>query len=189
MNEVIQAAAELQAVCLARGWQFCFIGGLALQRWGEPRETVDVDLTLLTGFGGEEQFIQILLQHFEGRIPDTAQFARERRVLLLRSAKGVGLDVALAALPFEELLVQRSSLFDYPPGIALRTCSAEDLIVLKAFAGRTQDWADVERIIVRQTGKLDWTYIREQLGPLAELKGAPEILDQLEQRRGEFESS
>jgi len=40
---------------------------------------------------------------------------------------------------------------------------------------------------VRQTGKLDWTYIREQLRPLAELKGMPEILDQLEQRRLEFE--
>ena len=187
MNEVIQAAAELQAVCQAHGWQFCFIGGLALQRWGEPRETVDADLTLLTGFGGEEPFIQILLQHFEGRIPDAAQFARERRVLLLRSRKGVGLDVALAGLPFEELVVQRSSFFDYPPNIALRTCSAEDLVVLKAFAGRGQDWVDVERIIVRQTGKLDWDHIREQLLPLAELKETPEILDQLERRRQEFE--
>lgn len=187
MNEVIQAAAELQAVCQSQGWQFCFIGGLALQRWGEPRETVDADLTLLTGFGGEEPFIQVLLQHFEGRIPDAAQFARERRVLLLRSHKGVGLDVALAGLPFEELLVQRSSSFDYPPKIALRTCSAEDLVVLKAFAGRGQDWVDVERIIVRQTGKLDWNYIRDQLRPLAELKETPEILDQLERRREEFE--
>jgi nucleotidyltransferase AbiEii toxin of type IV toxin-antitoxin system len=188
VNEVIRAAAELQAVCQFQGWQFCFIGGLALQRWGEPRETVDADLTLITGFGGEEPFIQILLQHFEGRIPDAAQFARERRVLLLRSSKGVGLDVALAALPFEELVVRRSSFFDYPPQIALRTCSAEDLVVLKAFAGRGQDWVDVERIIVRQTGKLDWDYIREQLTPLAELKSAPEILDQLERRRAEFES-
>ena len=83
-------------------------------------------------------------------------------MFLLRSRKGVGLDIALGALPFEELIVQRSSLFDYTPNIALRTCSAEDLIVLKAFAGRSQDWVDVERIIVRQTGKLDWTYIREQ---------------------------
>lgn len=148
MNEVIQAAAELQAVCQSQGWKFCFIGGLKLQRWGEPRETVDADLTLLTGFGGEEPFIQLLLQHFEGRIPDAAQFARERRVLLLRSRKGVGLDVALAALPFEELVVQRSSFFHYPPNIALRTCSAEDLVVLKAFAGRGQDWVDVEHIIV-----------------------------------------
>ena len=187
MTEVIQAAAELQAVCLAQGWQFCFIGGLAVQRWGEPRETVDADLSLLTGFGGEEYFIQVLLQHFQARIPDAAQFARERRVLLLRSAKGVGLDVALAALPFEELAVQRSTMFEYPPGTSLRTCSAEDLVVLKAFAGRGQDWVDIERIIVRQTGKLDWRYVREQLRPLAELKGEPEILDQLEQRRAEFE--
>ena len=187
MIEVIHAAGELQTVCLSQGWQFCFIGGLALQRWGEPRETVDADLTLLTGFGAEEPFIQILLQHFEGRIPGAAQFARERRVLLLRSSKGVGLDVALGAMPFEELVVQRSSFFDYPPKITLRTCSAEDLIVLKAFAARGQDWVDVERIIVRQTGNLDWTYILLQLRPLAELKEAPEIVDQLERLRRELE--
>jgi len=45
--EVIRAAAELQAFCESQQWQFCIIGGLALQRWGEPRETADVDLTLL----------------------------------------------------------------------------------------------------------------------------------------------
>jgi hypothetical protein len=188
VTEVIQAAAELQAVCQTQGWQFCLIGGLALQRWGEPRQTVDVDLTLLTGFGGEGPFIRTLLEHFSGRIPDAEQFALQRRVLLLRSSQGVGLDVALGALPYEALVVERASYFDFPPGIALRTCSAEDLIVLKAFAGRGQDWVDVERTIVRQTGRLDWGYIREQLRPLAELKEAPEILDELERRRVEFES-
>ncbi len=187
MNEVFRAAVELQAVCQSQGWQFCFIGGLALQRWGEPRQTVDADLTLLTGFGGEEPFIQILLQHFEGRIPDAAQFARERRVLLLRSLGGVGLDVALAGLPYEEVVIERSSFFEYRLNTTLRTCSAEDLVVLKAFAGRGQDWVDVERIIVRQAGKLDWDYIHAQLAPLAELKESPEILEQLKQRRIEFE--
>ena len=187
MNDIIQAAAELQQVCQSEDWQFCFIGGLALQRWSEPRETVDVDLSLFAGFGDEQQFTDILLKHFTARISDAAAFARERRVLLLRSSKGVGLDVALAALPYEALVIERSSYFDYPPGIPLRTCSAEDLIVLKAFAGRGQDWVDVERMIVRQTGKLDWDYIREQLRPLAELKDAPQILDELEARRVEFE--
>jgi hypothetical protein len=52
---------------------------------------------------------------------------------------------------------------------------------------RGQDWVDVERTIVRQTGKLDWNYIREQLQPLAELKENPQILDELEARRLEFE--
>ncbi|MCA1574218.1 MAG: hypothetical protein LC770_06700, partial [Acidobacteria bacterium] len=101
MNEVILAAAELQTICQSQGWQFCFIGGLALQRWGEPRETTDADLSLFAGFGNEAPFIYVLLKHFEARIPDAALFAQERRVLLLRSSKGVGLDVALAALPFE----------------------------------------------------------------------------------------
>lgn len=187
MNKVIQAAVQIQSVCQSQGWQFCFIGGVALQRWGEPRETVDVDLSLFVGFGQELPFSEVLLQHFEPRISNAADFAQERRVLLLRSSNGVGLDVAFAALPYEELMIERSSYFDYPPGPSLRTCSSEDLIVLKAFAGRGQDWADVERIIVRQTGKLDWDYIREQLRPLAELKDAPEIVDQLEARRVEFE--
>jgi hypothetical protein len=187
VNDVIQAAAELQVVCQAHDWQFCFIGGLALQRWSAPRETVDVDLSLFAGFGNEQQFSDVLLKHFSERISNAAVFAREHRVLLLRSTKGVGLDVALAALPYEALVIERSSYFVYPPNVSLRTCSAEDLIVLKAFAGRGQDWVDVERVIVHRAGKLDWNYIREQLQPLAELKETPEILDQLEVRRVEFE--
>jgi hypothetical protein len=185
--EVLRAAAELQAVCEAQEWRFCFIGGLALQRWGEPRETVDVDLTLLTGFGAEEPFVETLLSRFEARIEDAAQFALTRRVLLLRAKSGVGLDIALGGLPFEEHAVARSSTFAFPGDVLLRTCSAEDLIVMKSFAARARDWLDVEGIVIRQTGKLDWSYIRSQLKPLAELKGAPEILDELESRRIEFE--
>ena len=58
---------------------------------------------------------------------------------------------------------------------------------MKAFAGRGQDWVDLERFIIRQTGKLDWNYIRQQLGPLATLKESPEILDELYKRIVEFE--
>ena len=85
MNEVIRAAAELQTVCEHEGWRFCFIGGLAVQRWGEPRETVDVDLTLLTGFGDEDRFVSALVARFEPRIDEAAAFARANRVLLLRA--------------------------------------------------------------------------------------------------------
>jgi hypothetical protein len=187
VNKVIQAAAELQEICKSQDWQYCFIGGLALQRWGEPRETVDVDISLFAGFGNEQQFIDVLLHHFDARIQDAALFAQQRRVLLLRSKEGVGLDVALAALPYEALMIERSTFFEYPPNIWLRTCLAEDLIVLKAFAARGQDWVDVERVIVRQAAKLDWTYIHEQLAPLVELKGSPGILDELERRRLEYE--
>ena len=187
MIELIRVAADLQTFCEARHWRFCFIGGLALQRWGEPRETVDVDVTLVTGFGGEEPFITALLDRYDGRIQDAAAFARANRVLLLRAASGVGIDVALGGLPFEESIVERASLFPFPGDVPLRTCSAEDLVVLKAFAARGRDWVDIEGIIVRQTGALDWDYIDEQLAPLAALKEAPEILTELARRRTDFE--
>jgi hypothetical protein len=183
LNAVIRAAAELQTFCEAAQWRFCFIGGLAVQRWGEPRETVDVDLTILTGFSGEERYVSALLEKFESRIENAAAFARAKRVLLLKAQSGVGLDIALGGLPFEERAINRSSLFTFPPDVRLRTCSAEDLIVFKAFADRPKDWVDVDGIVIRQAGKLDWPYVREQLAPLAELKDAPELLNQLERRR------
>ena len=187
MNEVFRAAADLQAVCLSEGWRFCFIGGLAVQRWGEPRETVDVDATLLTDLGREDVYINVLLHAYEPRIPDAAAFARTNRVLLLRAPSGVGLDIALGALRFEESVVERSSLFAFPPDMSLRTCSAEDLIVLKAFAAREKDWVDVEGVIIRQAGRLDWPYVRAHLRPLAQLKEEPELLEELERRRARLE--
>jgi Nucleotidyl transferase AbiEii toxin, Type IV TA system len=183
VNAVIAAAAELQAVCEAERWRYCIIGGLALQRWGEARETVDVDLTLLTGFGDEGRFIARLTSAFEARIDDASAFALANRVLLLRTTSGVGLDVAFGGLPFEARAIERSSIFRFPPDVPLRTCSAEDLIVLKAFADRPRDWADIEGVLIRQAGSLDWASVRDELAPLLELKEAPELLDRLEQLR------
>jgi hypothetical protein len=188
VNEVIRAAADLQALCVVHAWRFCFIGGVALQRWGEPRETVDVDATLLTGLGHEGHFIDILLHAYEARIPDAGEFARTRRVLLLRAPSGVGLDIALGSLPFEEQVVDRASIFRFPLDVPLRTCSAEDLIVLKAFAAREKDWVDVDGVIIRQAGAIDWAYVRAQLAPLAELKEEPEIVVELERRRTKFQA-
>ena len=72
----------------------------------------------------------------------------------------------------------------------MRICSAEDLLVMKAFASRPLDWNDVRGILVRQgTRKLDWRYIREELTPLCELKEEPEILRRLEALRKEVGAS
>lgn len=89
MNPLFVAAAGVQAFCAERGWQSCVIGGLAVQRWGEPRQTRDVDLTLLTGLGSEERFIDPLLAHYKSRLPDARRLALERRVLLIESREGV----------------------------------------------------------------------------------------------------
>ena len=177
---VYEAARDVQLFCEARNWRFCFIGGVAVQRWGEPRQTKDADLTLLTGFGDELKYINELLAAYAARRDDAREFALANRVLLLRHQRGVPLDFALGAFPFEENSIQRSSLWEAAPGVMLRTCCAEDLVVHKAFANRNIDWADVERIIQRQGRRLDIALIRRELAPLVELKEEPEILAELE---------
>jgi hypothetical protein len=59
MNDLFEVARQLQEFCDSRGWRSCFIGGLAVQRWGEPRVTRDADLTVLAGFGHEERIAEI----------------------------------------------------------------------------------------------------------------------------------
>jgi hypothetical protein len=175
VNILFDAAREVGSFMTERGWKFCVIGGLAVARWGEPRATLDADLTLLTGWGNEEPYVRALLAHFPARIPDAAEFALARRILLIKATNGVDIDVALGALPFEEEMIQRAVEQHFAPGVLLPCCTAEDLVIMKAFADRPRDWLDVQGIVARQPN-LDRPYILEHLAMLSELKEAPEIL-------------
>lgn len=186
MIKLFETARRIQTFCEVQGWQFCFIGGIALQRWGEPRVTKDVDLTILTGFGNEERYIATLLEHFTARIEQADLFALRHRVLLLQSGENIGIDIALGGLDFEACIVKRATRFEFLPDVVLLTCSAEDLIIQKAFADRSRDWGDIEGIMIRQKGQLDWDYIVEQLTPLTMLKEQPEILEHLKRMKSKY---
>lgn len=182
MNPLFAAAAEIQDYLQSSGEKFCFIGAVALQRWGEPRFTRDVDLTLLCAYGGEQQAADRLLASFAARIPDARAFALQHRVLLLRSATGIPVDIAFGAIPFEERCVARATAYDF--GTArLLTCCAEDLVVLKAFAGRDRDWADIESVVIRQSRRLDWPLVLEEFRALAEIRGGAEAMARLHKLR------
>ncbi|MGO8764721.1 MAG: hypothetical protein ACLQSR_06250 [Limisphaerales bacterium] len=187
MNLVFQAADALQKFLREQQWRFCFIGGLAVQHWGEPRVTRDVDVTLLAGFGNEEKIAQTLLKRFQPRVPNFLEMASRARVALLKDENEVGLDVAFGALSFEEQAIQRSQEVQYLPGWFLRICSAEDLIVMKSLAARARDWLDVETVVIRQGTKLDWKYIARELKPLMELADKPDTLNELERCRRKVE--
>lgn len=169
MNDIFAAAIEVERVVRHAGFRFCFIGGLAVQRWGQPRMTADVDLTVITGFGGEEPYVDALLAELRGRIADAREFALRHRTLLLAASNGIHVDVALGAMPFEEHSVDRASSFEISTTATVTTCSAEDLVVHKAFAGRDKDWLDLEGIAIRQPS-LDRELVFAELLPLLELK-------------------
>ena len=179
MSAIVAAARQVQTFFQERRWDFCIIGGLAVVRWGYVRATKDVDFTLLTGLGRETAMVDELLAHFHARRPDARELALSARVLLLTADNGVPIDISLAAFPYEEKIIARSSMFEFAPDIRLRIASAEDIIVLKAIASRDQDWIDVKELVQRHTKKLDWPYIETELKLLSELKEEPEIVDRL----------
>lgn len=73
---MLATAVEVHRLCERRGWKFCFIGGIAVQRWGNPRFTVDVGLTLLTGYGSEERFVDAMLEAMQRLDKIAAEVAR-----------------------------------------------------------------------------------------------------------------
>lgn len=188
MLDLIEEAVLLQAFLERQGWPFCFIGGIAVQHWGEPRLTRDLDVSLLTGFRGEEEYVDRLLAAYAPRIPGARDFALQRRVLLLLTAAGTGIDVSLGGLPFEESAVARADNIEILPGSFLRLCTAEDLTVMKVFAGRETDVRDVRSILTRQHGRLDWRYMERHLTELGDLKGDPDLVQYLRRLAKEIDS-
>ena len=99
----------------------------------------------------------------------------------------VEVDAVLRALSMDYCLrmIKRSPVWQWGEGCALRTCSAEDLVVLKAFAGREQDWVDIRSVIERQSSRLEASLVLEEVQSLLEPKGCPEdyqhLADLLEQ--------
>jgi hypothetical protein len=89
---ILDAALAAQAAYESIGSRGCVIGGVALQRWGEPRFTADADLSVLVAPGDEARVIQALLARLSARIENAAQFAEQSRVILARSQVGVGID-------------------------------------------------------------------------------------------------
>ncbi len=174
-----KTAVELQRYLDSLGHQFCFIGGVAVQRWADPRLTQDVDVTLLVEFGDEEKVVTKILEKYQPRIENPTQFAIQSRVLLAQDSQGIGIDLALGGMPFEQRLIARSSFWGVPGTGRIRTCAAEDLVILKTFAARPRDWSDVENTIIRQGTKLDRNLIQEELLPLLELKEEPELMEHL----------
>lgn len=124
------------------------IGGVAVSLLAAPRLTADVDAMLLLDVTEIPRLIESAAAHgLTARIEDAAAFAAQSRVLLLRhAASGIGVDIALGMLPFEEEAVARGRLHE-TGRVAVPLPTPEDLIILKAVAHRPKDLLDIESIL------------------------------------------
>jgi hypothetical protein len=83
-------------------------------------------------------------------------------------------------------MIERSAYYAFMANNNLKTCSEEDLVIMKSFADRAKDWGDIETILIRQTDQLNWDTIHSYLYPLCELKEDSAIPQHLEGLRKKF---
>ena len=181
MNARDEAAWEVHTFLTARGVPYVIIGGLAVQHWGEPRFTLDVDVTVAAPLDDPDALVRAIVKHFPSRIEDPVAFARQARIVLVRASNGCPVDISLALPGYEEEVMRRAVDYELEPGKVVRLASAEDLIIHKAVAGRPQDLRDIEGIVYRQRDALDADYIRRWLHEFATALKAPDLLDRFEQ--------
>jgi hypothetical protein len=180
MNQREQAAWELHMVLQEFGVAYSVIGGMAVQYWGEPRFTQDIDVTVAAPLDEPGAFLERMVERFQPRMADAVSFARKHRVLLVRASNGCPVDISLGLPGYEDEVMRRAVAFELAPGKHVRICSAEDLIIHKAIAGRPQDVRDIEGIVYRQHQALDVGYIRRWLREFAEILENPEIEERFE---------
>ena len=182
MNAQEAAAWEIHEFFQSLGLSYAVIGGLAVQWWGEPRVTKDVDLTVAAPLDQPSTvFIQQVLNRFTARVDNALDIARRSRVILVKASNGCPADISMGLPGYEDEVMIRAVEFELEPGKCVKICAAEDLIIHKAIAGRPQDIRDIEGIVYRQRNELDVAVIRRWLQAFAELLNNPQIIDYFEQ--------
>lgn len=166
---IFDAAVEVCKFLEDNHIPYAVLGGLALQHWGEPRTTQDVDIVVLVPSNQEDDLLQAILQRFHPRMADALSFAKQYRVLLVRTSSDVPVDIALGIPGYEEEALRRASKVSFNGLPPISILSAEDLIIHKCVAGRPRDIEDVERVLLRQRVKLDLRYIRNWLREFADI--------------------
>ncbi len=179
------AEFESVAIDLARwldayGGKYVLIGGVAVAAHGVARMTHDIDAMALIPDDHWPLFLESAGKYgFESRRKDTLQFARMNRLLqLVHVATATDVDISLGFMVFDCEAVERRvwiSIAETRAPIA----SVEDLIVMKCFAGRPQDIADVHKLL-RMNGKLDIGRIRTWLRKFEQLTDRGDILREFE---------
>ncbi|MDH3254837.1 MAG: nucleotidyltransferase [Acidobacteriota bacterium] len=153
---------------------YMVIGGHANAVWGEPRSTLDIDLTIWLSESRIGELVVGLSEVASPRVSDPATFVSDTRVLPLATPEGLAVDVIFGLLPFEEEAIRRARVLEVGEQ-QVRFCTAEDLILLKIASLRDRDLADVRGVAKRQRDRLDLDYLEPRIEELANLLDRPEI--------------
>lgn len=143
---------------------YMVIGGQAVQLYGEPRMTRDIDLTLGLGSEGLDRVLAVCGACGLKPLPAApAEFVRETMVLpALEERTGIRVDFVFSFTDYERQAISRSRSIELG-GVSVRFATVEDVVIHKLVAGRLRDLEDVRSIVLKHPG-LDRGYVEEWLG-------------------------
>lgn len=110
MTPLDRAVHDITAHLDALHIEYAIAGGIANAIWGEPRATIDVDVTVSVNEEDLPTAVPAIGSCFRPAIPDPVAFVQQTRVLPLDTSEGVRVDVIFALLPFESSPCQPVSL-------------------------------------------------------------------------------
>jgi hypothetical protein len=176
MNGLEAALVDIAGFLEESAVPYMVIGGFANLRWGRPRLTQDLDVTIQLDEARWAVFIERMRRRFQPLAESPLEFARETRVVPVVTPAGVRVDLILAGLPYEEQAIARAR--EVPvAGRTVRFCAPEDLVLHKLASERPRDREDVEGVIARQGDALDRVYLDARVEALAAGLERPEIAD------------
>lgn len=153
---------------------YMIIGGLANAIWGNPRATLDIDVTIWAVDDQVETIVSMLKKKFQILVESPLEFIAETRVLPIKNRDGLRVDIIFGVLPFEREAIDRAVEKKVGESM-IKFCSAEDLILFKIISERRQDLDDVRGIIHVQQNELDFDYLEPRIQELADLLERTEI--------------
>jgi len=162
---VFEALLKLLARALDRAQiPYMVIGGQAVQLYGEPRMTRDIDLTLGLASDGLDRVLAVCDACGLKPLPAVpAEFVRETMVLpALEERTGIRVDFVFSFTDYERQAISRSRPVELS-GVSVRFAAVEDVVIHKLVAGRPRDLEDVRSIVVKNLG-LDRAYVEGWLG-------------------------
>ena len=175
MTDLESALVEIASFLDERQWPYMLIGGLAVAMWGEPRATLDVDVSVWIEPESFDEGVGKICTRFR-TLPDALEFARRSRVVPILTSQSVRGDIVLGALPQERRLIERAERKKVG-GIEIRVATVEDLILMKLISERPKDLDDAKRLLRRFRATLNTEYLEPQLQQFAEALARLDIVD------------
>lgn len=171
-----QALAALARLARRERVRWYVFGAEAVNLYGFPRRTADLDVTIDLQERDPMDFVSALQKAgFLPRFPDE-EFIRSTRVIpVVHRATGLPVDLVLAGPGLEQLFLDRAG----PQRIAgteIPVIAPEHLVITKLLAGRPKDLEDVRELLALRRDTLDDAHITELLIEIEQALGRSDLL-------------